>query len=131
MRRLCEPPSHQDLHCLLFSFRFLTDIPSCMSGHVQIQEWKNPFQKLGDDRVKYMEISNNFSSFFSLVPCRQQSTKTEVAERGPYSPFKIEKSNKVDYALARVDDLINWGRKVMTSNFISFDKGCGNTMLSL
>lgn len=31
---------------------------------------------------------------------------------GKYSPFQIDfKNNKVDWALARVDDLVNWGRK--------------------
>lgn len=31
---------------------------------------------------------------------------------GKYSPFQVDfKKNKVDWALARVDDLVNWGRK--------------------
>ena len=31
---------------------------------------------------------------------------------GKYSPFQIDaKKNKVEWALARVDDLVNWGRK--------------------
>merc|ERR1712076_301090 len=45
----------------------------------------------------------------SLVPYREQST--EVAPRKPYSPHRVESGNTVDYALARVDDLVNWGRK--------------------
>lgn len=33
-------------------------------------------------------------------------------ERKPYSPFQIDpKNNKAEYALARVDDLVNWARK--------------------
>lgn len=47
----------------------------------------------------------------SLVPYRQKGTDTNVVPRGPYSPFQVDTSNKLDYALARVDDLVNWGRK--------------------
>lgn len=32
------------------------------------------------------------------------------AER-PYSPFQVSKDNLAEYALARLDDLLNWGRK--------------------
>merc|ERR1712227_684201 len=48
----------------------------------------------------------------SLVPYREQSTSTEL-ERKPYSPFQVgpAKSNKVDWALARMDDVVNWARK--------------------
>ena len=31
---------------------------------------------------------------------------------GKYSPFQVDgKKDKVDWALARIDDLVNWGRK--------------------
>jgi NADH dehydrogenase (ubiquinone) Fe-S protein 7 len=43
----------------------------------------------------------------SLVPYREQSS--DVTVRKPYSPFQT--NNNVDYALARVDDLVNWARK--------------------
>merc|ERR1711963_895990 len=48
---------------------------------------------------------------FSLVPVREQSTEaaTDVIKRKPYSPFQT--NNNAEYALARVDDLLNWGRK--------------------
>ena len=38
----------------------------------------------------------------------------QTVERKPYSPFqvKLTPDNTMDYALARVDDLINWARKV-------------------
>merc|ERR1712154_611915 len=40
----------------------------------------------------------------SSVPAR--------AESHGYTPFKVDlKQNKVEWALARVDDLVNWGRK--------------------
>lgn len=48
------------------------------------------------------------------MPVREQST--DVAQQQPkdtrrYSPFQST-TNKADYALARVDDLVNWARKV-------------------
>ncbi|XP_064650078.1 NADH-quinone oxidoreductase subunit B 2-like isoform X2 [Lineus longissimus] len=47
-----------------------------------------------------------------LVPYRQQSTATEasVTKRKPYSPFQST-SNTAEYAVARIDDLMNWARK--------------------
>ena len=52
----------------------------------------------------------SFSS--SVLPLRQQSTATGAVEkRKGYSPFQ-DPQNKMDYALARVDDLVNWARKV-------------------
>lgn len=41
---------------------------------------------------------------------REQSTQPVPANR-PYSPFKPDKSNLGEYAFARLDDLLNWGRK--------------------
>jgi hypothetical protein len=36
----------------------------------------------------------------------------ETSMEGKYSPFQVDmKKNKVEWALARVDDLVNWGRK--------------------
>ncbi|XP_041362692.1 NADH-quinone oxidoreductase subunit B 2-like [Gigantopelta aegis] len=49
----------------------------------------------------------------SVVPFRDASSKAvkqDVVSRKPYSPFQ-NTNNKVDYALARVDDLLNWARK--------------------
>jgi len=41
------------------------------------------------------------------------SSKDSVVKRKPYSPFQVEAtpSNAADYALARIDDLVNWARK--------------------
>lgn len=41
---------------------------------------------------------------------RDQSTQPVPANRG-YSPFKVDRSNLADFAFARLDDLLNWGRK--------------------
>ena len=44
-------------------------------------------------------------------PVRNQSTQAEVAPANrPYSPFQ-KTSNLAEYSLARLDDLLNWGRK--------------------
>lgn len=43
---------------------------------------------------------------------RTSSIPDRAASHG-YSPFKVDfKEKKVEWALARVDDLVNWGRKV-------------------
>ncbi len=54
------------------------------------------------------------------VPDRSNSTEASaVTKRKPYSPFQNTTTN-ADYALARVDDLVNWARKVYTfSGFYS------------
>jgi len=42
----------------------------------------------------------------------QKSSVPARAESHGYTPFKVDfKQNKVEWALARVDDLVNWGRK--------------------
>jgi hypothetical protein len=53
---------------------------------------------------------------FLTVSARHNSTEAPVGEsavtkRKPYSPFQVKPSNTADYALARVDDLVNWARK--------------------
>lgn len=49
---------------------------------------------------------------FSLVPYREAATESGVVKRKPYSPFQPKLDNVADYALARIDDLVNWARKV-------------------
>lgn len=50
--------------------------------------------------------------FVSVVPVREKSSEPaqEVVKRKPYSPFQ-NTSNKVEFAVARADDLLNWARK--------------------
>ena len=58
------------------------------------------------------------ASFHTTTSDEQQEvTKAEpssvAVERKPYSPFQVDlKTSKAEYALARVDDLVNWARKV-------------------
>jgi len=49
----------------------------------------------------------------STAPVPQGENNLYGSDReGKYSPFQIDpKKNKVEWALARVDDLVNWGRK--------------------
>jgi len=61
-------------------------------------------------RQSFFERANDTSS----TTVRHQSTGQEVAPappKKPYSPFQGPFNNKVEYALARLDDLLNWGRK--------------------
>ncbi|CAH1108226.1 unnamed protein product [Psylliodes chrysocephalus] len=41
---------------------------------------------------------------------RKQSTQPVPAHK-PYSPFQVSRTNIGEYAMARLDDLLNWGRK--------------------
>lgn len=41
---------------------------------------------------------------------RNQHSKTGITKKRPYSPFQ-NKSNMVEWTLARLDDVVNWGRK--------------------
>jgi len=48
----------------------------------------------------------------SLVPYRGNATDSKTpVKRQPYSPFQPKLSNTADFALARIDDLVNWARK--------------------
>lgn len=52
------------------------------------------------------------ASFHTTPEDQKEATQTEVVERKPYSPFQFDlKTSKAEYALARVDDLVNWARK--------------------
>lgn len=52
----------------------------------------------------------------STTPALEQSSQPatasiDVTKPKPYSPFKKDTSNMAEFALARLDDLLNWGRK--------------------
>jgi len=83
--------------------------------------------------VKNVEETLKAPECTALVPYRAQSTevtpkeevrsevkevtpKEEVrsevkAKRGPYSPFQVPVKPNAEYITARLDDLVNWGRK--------------------
>ncbi|XP_040583443.1 NADH-quinone oxidoreductase subunit B [Lepeophtheirus salmonis] len=44
-------------------------------------------------------------------PDRDALPPMEKDISGQYSPFRVDKKNKAEYVVARLDDLINWGRK--------------------
>ncbi|KAK9883847.1 hypothetical protein WA026_002045 [Henosepilachna vigintioctopunctata] len=63
-------------------------------------------------------LKNCQGAFGNILP-RNQSTETQPQTQSSnapdqykkYSPFQVSKSNLAEYALARLDDLLNWGRK--------------------
>lgn len=63
----------------------------------------------------FCAFDSNLTSIHStsLVTYRHKSTEVAPAPaKKPYSPFQVPISNKAEFVLARVDDLLNWGRKV-------------------
>lgn len=42
---------------------------------------------------------------------KEQNLPPEKQEYKKYSPFQVPTSNVAEFALARLDDLLNWGRK--------------------
>ncbi|CAG9833154.1 unnamed protein product [Diabrotica balteata] len=64
------------------------------------------------DALTNSNILRNLTGSFGVVQLqkRGQSTQPVPADR-PYSPFKPDKNNLGEYAFARLDDLLNWGRK--------------------
>ena len=81
-----------------------------------IQFSKKPFTNL----IKYSAPNNNVA-VLSIFGYRNQSSKSSVekvgdaAEKSPYaySPFKVPfANNKAEWAVARVDDILNVVRKV-------------------
>ncbi|VDL86140.1 unnamed protein product, partial [Schistocephalus solidus] len=44
-------------------------------------------------------------------PPQPSSQYEDVQKYKPYSPFRVKPSNKVEYVIARMDDVVNWARK--------------------
>lgn len=74
------------------------------------------------DTILAVNILRNLSGSFGnqQIQKRNQTTHTQPAHaepdsvpaERPYSPFQVSrKENLAEYALARLDDLLNWGRK--------------------
>ena len=56
----------------------------------------------------------------SNVDQAQKSSIPDRAESHGYTPFKVDfNQNKVEWALARVDDLVNWGRKASRNSILT------------
>lgn len=55
---------------------------------------------------------------FRIIVCifNFSSFTLAVVKRKPYSPFGTNQSSWGEYAVARLDDLLNWGRKVHFSH---------------
>lgn len=56
-------------------------------------------------------VQNCVRSQSTVPEAVQQPDPNVPVKRKPYSPFQ-NTGSKLEYALARVDDLLNWGRKV-------------------
>jgi len=64
-------------------------------------------------------LTSNVQPALSVIAKRNQSAvpQSGTAEsnlpekKRPYSPFQVSTSNMGEYAVARLDDLLNWGRK--------------------
>ncbi|XP_044758888.1 NADH-quinone oxidoreductase subunit B 2-like [Coccinella septempunctata] len=66
-------------------------------------------------------LKNCQGAIGSVISIRNQSTQPQVQkdqnvppeqqEYKKYSPFQVPRSNLAEFALARLDDLLNWGRK--------------------
>jgi len=62
--------------------------------------------------LSLVPLATTMTSQFHTESRDDKEVSTEVMERKPYSPFQHDlKANKGEYALARVDDIINWARK--------------------
>ncbi|XP_067665083.1 NADH-quinone oxidoreductase subunit B-like [Haliotis asinina] len=61
-------------------------------------------------RSLFTDSKEDDKTSISIVPNRGQSTNQGIVPKKTYSPFQ-NTSNKAEYALARVDDLLNWARK--------------------
>jgi len=69
---------------------------------------------LGRGGLQYTSLHTSAPATTQLTPPTliQGSSIPDRVESHGYSPFKVDfKQNKVEWALARVDDLVNWGRK--------------------
>lgn len=60
--------------------------------------------------MAYPAITGNLVKQMSSMVQKHDTPLPEKPKKEPYSPFQ-NTSNSIEYALARVDDLINWGRK--------------------
>ncbi|RZF44193.1 hypothetical protein LSTR_LSTR003833 [Laodelphax striatellus] len=80
-----------------------------LKGTPALQQNVNSLLRLSTVETGIQEKKNYATESEAAI----QTTKSglpDKREQRPYSPFQTP-MNKVDYALARVDDVLNWGRK--------------------
>jgi len=65
----------------------------------------------GNNAVKLISGSFGTVQRNQSTAVQPQTTSTEVGKERPYSPFQKSTSNLAEFSLARLDDLLNWGRK--------------------
>lgn len=71
------------------------------------------------DTVLSVNLLKHLSGSFGNQPIQKRTQSTQPAHAAPdsvpaqrpYSPFQVSKDNLAEFALARLDDLLNWGRK--------------------
>ena len=62
--------------------------------------------------INNIQVTNQDNVSVTTTENQRASSVPDKAASHGYSPFKVDfKENKMEYALARVDDLVNWGRK--------------------
>ena len=66
-------------------------------------------------RLFYSISSQSDVKNSSVMPAPKQPNEDKDVKPFKFSPFQVSPSNKVDYALARVDDLLNFARRVNIS----------------
>ena len=98
----------RSFNCHIFRFyEIMTSLTALRSHGLQLVRAVQGQPSLAPALQQLVRLAHTSSPDLgkSAIPAR--------AESHGYTPFKVDfKQNKVEWALARVDDLVNWGRKV-------------------
>ena len=60
--------------------------------------------------IYHVPVVNQLRTLATTEPNQQEECLPKKVKKEPYSPFQNTET-KVEYALARLDDILNWGRK--------------------
>ena len=105
---VCAVYSTRSFNCHIFRFyEIMTSLSVLRSHGLQLLRAAQGQPSLAPALQQLVRLAHTSSPDLgkSAIPAR--------AESHGYTPFKVDfKQNKVEWALARVDDLVNWGRKV-------------------
>lgn len=71
------------------------------------------------ETVSSINVLRSLSGTFGTQQIQKRNQTTQPAQtepdsvptQRPYSPFQVSTDNLAEFALARLDDLLNWGRK--------------------